>query len=91
MRCISWKSTDVSEKRIASIFKVEEESEQETGVKTGGKQLCSASSWTLKMEAISSSETSVDFQLTTRSYIPEDMLASSHENSEQNRNVIIYS
>jgi hypothetical protein len=33
---------------------------------------CSAYSSTLKMEAICSSETSVDFQRTTRRYIPED-------------------
>jgi hypothetical protein len=47
-------------------------------VKAGGKQRaftlvsCSANSSTLKMEAIRSSETSVDFQQTTRRYIPED-------------------
>jgi hypothetical protein len=33
---------------------------------------CSAYSSTLKMEVICSSETSVDFQQTTRHYIPED-------------------
>jgi hypothetical protein len=33
---------------------------------------CLAYSWTLKMEKISSSETSVDFHRTTQSYIPED-------------------
>jgi hypothetical protein len=32
---------------------------------------CSAYSWTLNMEAIFSSETSVDFERTTRRYIPE--------------------
>jgi hypothetical protein len=31
-------STDVSEEHIASIFRVEEEAEQETSVKAGGKQ-----------------------------------------------------
>jgi hypothetical protein len=46
-------------------------------VKVGGKALdfmlvsCSAYS-ILKVEAILSSETSVDFQLNTRHYIPED-------------------
>jgi hypothetical protein len=33
---------------------------------------CSAYSSTLKIEAISSSETSVDFQRTTWRYVPED-------------------
>jgi hypothetical protein len=33
---------------------------------------CSAYASTLNMEAICSSETSVDFQRTTRRYIPED-------------------
>jgi hypothetical protein len=45
-------------------------------MKVGGKQSLlvsfSAYSSTLKMEAICSSETSVDFQRTTRRYIPED-------------------
>jgi hypothetical protein len=48
-------------------------------VKAGGKQSsafmlvsCSAYSSTLKMEAICSSETSVDFQRNARRYIPED-------------------
>jgi hypothetical protein len=48
-----------------------------TNVKAGDKQsrllaTCSAYSSTLKMEAICSSETSADFQRTTRRYIPED-------------------
>jgi hypothetical protein len=34
----------------------------------------SAYSSTLKMEVIRSSETSVDFHLTTRHYVPEDWL-----------------
>jgi hypothetical protein len=33
---------------------------------------------TLKMEAICSSETSVDFQLTTRRYIPDDIALLDH-------------
>jgi hypothetical protein len=37
---------------------------------------CSAYPSTLKMEAICSSETSVDFQRTTRRYIPEDSILS---------------
>jgi hypothetical protein len=50
------------EEHIVSIFRIEEEAEQETSVKAGGKQ----------MEAICSFETSVDFQQTTRRYIPEE-------------------
>jgi hypothetical protein len=60
------------------------EAKQETSLKAGGKQslvwlppaftLVSylAYSSTLKMEATCSSETSEDFQRTTRRYIPED-------------------
>jgi hypothetical protein len=39
---------------------------------------CSAYSLTLKMEETYSSETSVDFQLTTRRYIPEDSALHNH-------------
>jgi hypothetical protein len=39
---------------------------------------CSAYSSTLKMEAICSSETSVDFQRTTQRYIPEDGTLHNH-------------
>jgi hypothetical protein len=38
-RIVRWKSADVSEEHIASIFRVEEQAEQEISVKTGGK-LC---------------------------------------------------
>jgi hypothetical protein len=43
-------STDVSEEHVASIFRVEEQAEQETSVKAGGKQrvFSSACSSTLK-------------------------------------------
>jgi hypothetical protein len=58
-------STDVSEEHNASIFRVEEETEQETSVEAGGKQ-SSANSSTLKMEATCSSETSGDIQWTSR-------------------------
>jgi hypothetical protein len=34
---MAWKSTDVSEKHIASIFTVEEYTEQESRVKAGAK------------------------------------------------------
>jgi hypothetical protein len=39
---------------------------------------CSAYVSTLKKEAMCSSETTVDFQRTTRRYIPEDSAAHSH-------------
>jgi hypothetical protein len=39
---------------------------------------CSAYSSTLKMEAVYYSETSVDFQRTTRRYIPEDGTLHNH-------------
>jgi hypothetical protein len=51
---------------------------------------CSAYS-TLKMEAICSSETSVDFQLATRRYIPEDSVFNIQWVTEiwlKNRNVV---
>jgi hypothetical protein len=68
-----WKSTDVSEEYIASIFRIEL-AEQDTSVKTGGNAFslvsCSAYS-AVKMEAICSSEISTDFQRTTQRYISE--------------------
>jgi hypothetical protein len=67
-----WNTTDISEEHTASIFRVEEEAKQETSVKAGGKQSDPAAySSVLKIETFSS-ETSVDFQRTTRLYIPED-------------------
>jgi hypothetical protein len=58
---------------MASMFRVEKYGEQETSVKA-----CSAYSSTLKLEAICSSETSVDFQRTTRRYIPKDRTLHNH-------------
>jgi hypothetical protein len=37
-RVVRWKSTDVSEEHVASVFRVEEQSERDTSVKAGGKQ-----------------------------------------------------
>jgi hypothetical protein len=51
-------STDVSEEHIASIFSI--------------KELKQEIRLTLKTEATCCSETSVEFQGTTRRYIPED-------------------
>jgi hypothetical protein len=39
---------------------------------------CSAYFYTLKMETICSSETSVDFERTTRRYIPDDSTLHNH-------------
>jgi hypothetical protein len=58
-------STDVSEKNIASIFRVENISQQPAGMQVKSRVLP-------KVEAICSSETSYDFQRTIRRYIPED-------------------
>jgi hypothetical protein len=69
-------STDDSEEHIASIFGVEELISERTSKYAGGKQnlllLAEIISSTLKMEAICSSETSVDTQQTTQRHIPED-------------------
>jgi hypothetical protein len=75
------KSTDVSEDRIASIFRVDEQAKQETNKKQLQSELCFpvsclACSWTVKMEAVIYPETSVDFYQTKETYIPED---SSHQ------------
>jgi hypothetical protein len=51
---------------------------------------CSAYSSTLKIEAICSSETSVDFQQTTRRYIPEDSTLHNHR-CENLKSYIIFS
>jgi hypothetical protein len=50
---ICWDIT-LYRQQVASIIRVEEKAEQETSVKADGKQI-------LRMEAICSSETSVDF------------------------------
>jgi hypothetical protein len=61
-------STDVSEENIASIFRFEKINSAET----------SKLSSTLKMEAICSSETSVETQRTTRRHIAEDDTLHNH-------------
>jgi hypothetical protein len=67
-RVVWWKSADVSEEQIASIFRVEDEAKQ-TSMK---QSLLPASCWflasTLKMEAICPSKTSVGFHQTTPCY-----------------------
>jgi hypothetical protein len=64
-------STDVPEGHIASIFRVEEISSAKNQRESKWQALPPYFS-ALKMEAIYSSETSVDTQRTTRRYIPED-------------------
>jgi hypothetical protein len=51
---------------------------------------CSAYSWTLKIEATCSSETFVDFQQTTRRYIPEDKTLHNHRCENLNSSNGIY-
>jgi hypothetical protein len=62
-----WKSADVSEEHIAPMLEW-----KFCFPPTFTLILRSASSLTLNMETISHFETSVDFQLCTRSYIPEN-------------------
>jgi hypothetical protein len=73
---VRWKSADASEEHVASIFRVKDYTKQETSVKDDGKQSSAYSSLTysstIKMDGACSSEKSVDFQRTTRRYIPED-------------------
>jgi hypothetical protein len=67
------KSNYVPEEHVASIFRVEKNAKQESGLKAGGKLVsCLAYSSILKMKATCSSETSVDFQRTLWCCIPED-------------------
>jgi hypothetical protein len=61
-------STDVSEEHIASVFRI----------LIATCLLAERISSALKMEAICSSETSVDTQRTTRRYIPEDGTLHNH-------------
>jgi hypothetical protein len=71
-------SRDVPEKHIASTFSVEKKAKEETSLKQVASRTsfmlvsCLAYFSNLKMEATCSSETSVDFQRTTRRYVPED-------------------
>jgi hypothetical protein len=76
--CCPVKVNDVSEEHVTFIFRVEEEAKEETSMKHSASYacfvLCSSfdHSFTLKVEAVCSSETSIDFHRTTRRYIPED-------------------
>jgi hypothetical protein len=82
------------EEHIASIFRVEENFSKNQHVSRW-----QAACWfllkfssTLKMEAISSSETSVASQQTTRRYIPEDYTLHNHrcENLKSYLKYLIY-
>jgi hypothetical protein len=65
---VDW--TDVSEERIASIFRVEKSASEEPA--WAGSCSC------LKMEAIRSSETSVQSTTSTQRHTPEDGILHSH-------------
>jgi hypothetical protein len=66
-------STDVLEEHVATVFLVEEQAKQEIRNKHLEKWsvCCLAYASTLVMEVTCSSETSVDFQLTTRRCVLE--------------------
>jgi hypothetical protein len=83
-------SSGVSEEHIASIFRVKKYAEKETSVNAAGKQRRFGGTYRLHlqsqkisragraMEAVCSSETSVDIQRITRRYIPEDGTLHNH-------------
>jgi hypothetical protein len=73
--CRPVKSTYVSDYHVASIFRVEGKPRKELTLVAVRFELiyCLAYSSVLKMEPTYSSETSVNFHLTTRHYIPEDI------------------
>jgi hypothetical protein len=77
-----WKSTDVSVKHFSSIFRYNYKRNKKPAWPCSLNFFilvsCLAYSFTLNMEATCSSETWVDFQLTTRRYISEDRLLPSH-------------
>jgi hypothetical protein len=81
---VNW--TDVSEERITSIFRVEKSASEEPTWAGGSRRLLPpahvssslADFSTLKMEAIRSSENSVQFTKVTRCHIPEDGILHSH-------------
>jgi hypothetical protein len=73
----SGKWTDVSEKHVSSIFKVEEQAKQEISRRVLVGFLLGLF-FDPKMEATSSSEMSVEFQHTTRRYILEDRTLHNH-------------
>jgi hypothetical protein len=62
------KINSILKEHMASIFGVEEWAEQVTNVKACGKQM----SPTLKIKAVCSFKTSVEFQRNAERYIPED-------------------
>jgi hypothetical protein len=65
-----WKSTDVSEEHVASIFKIKELVKWETSVIALGTKI--------QVEVTCSSETSIDSEQGTRSDIPEDRTLYNH-------------
>jgi hypothetical protein len=81
--CVDIVLTDVSDERIASLFKVEEKRRESASEKSvwapAGSSLADylLSPSTLKMKAIRSSKTSVN-TISTRRHLPEDCFLHSH-------------
>jgi hypothetical protein len=80
-RIVRWKSADVSEEHVTSIFKGQRISQARNQLEKGVK---------LEMEATCSSETSADFQRTTRRYIPEDTITLHSHLSESVKSCMIH-
>jgi hypothetical protein len=82
-------STKVSEKHVATIFRVEELAKQENSMKQVASRAllrsCLAYSSTLKMEVTHSSESLVDFQWATWCFIPEDRTLHDHPSENLHR------
>jgi hypothetical protein len=72
-RVVRWVTTEVLEEHIASIFRVKKISLENSACHLLALRfLAELTFFALKMDAIYSSETSVDTQRTARRYIPED-------------------
>jgi hypothetical protein len=87
------KSNYVSEERVASIFRVEEYAKTIKQHQSRWKLVsCLTYFSTLKLEVICSSETSVDFQRTTRCCIPEERALHSHrfKNLKSYKRLLVY-
>jgi hypothetical protein len=77
IKVVRWKSTEVSEEYVATIFRIEEYAKQEISIKQKASRALLlvyflVYSSTLKIEAIYFFETSIDFQRTIWHYIPDN-------------------
>jgi hypothetical protein len=77
-RVVSWVARDVSEELIASIFRVEVIGSVDSACHPLARWFAEPISSTLKMEAISSPETSDATQRTTQRHTPEDDTLHNH-------------